>query len=104
MSFARRMRKRQAQLARPIIEITPTDTHIHSAVLKSGRLLRITLDDALEQLGYQNVAKLTPALIEELSNLTELRATHLQEALRLRGVYSYSSDSVLFVADDKWAE
>jgi hypothetical protein len=98
------MRKRQAQLVKPIVEITPTDTHLHSGVVESGQRLTLTVDDVVAQLGYQNVEKVTPASIEELGKRSELRRDYLEEALRLKGVYSPSSDSVLFVADEKWTK
>ena len=75
---------------------------MHIGSLPGGERFELSVEDATLQLGYLNVEVLTADVIARVERDSHLTASYFAEALRLDGVYAHDSDSVLFVADEKW--
>jgi hypothetical protein len=86
---------------RPVVEITPTESHLHTWVIE-GRTVNPTLPEVVGVRGYKNVEDLTPEAVERIVATSRLKRDVLDEAARLHGVYVHDADSVLFIGDKRW--
>lgn len=104
MSFARRMKKKAARMnpARPVIEVTPTDTHMHVLPGDSGRPQVVSLELALGILGYFESVLLDSDFAAHIKTHSKIPPKYIDEALRLKGAYNPATDSVVFIGDNKY--